>query len=56
MRIDFHFAAAYAIARVAYPFNDGFLASDYRRFHDAAEEQRFAVFKKILPRFGSFEA
>jgi hypothetical protein len=39
-----------------YRLRDGFLASDYKRFHDAAEEQRFAVFKKILPRFGIFAA
>jgi hypothetical protein len=44
------------IESVTYPFNAEFLSSNYKRFHDAAEEQRFAVFKKILPRFGIFEA
>ena len=44
------------IESITYPFNPHFLASHYKRFHDAAEEQRFAVFKKILPRFGIYEA
>ena len=44
------------IESITYPFNAQFLTSHYKRFHDAAEEQRFAVFKKILPRFGIFEA
>ena len=49
-------ADLFNIESVTYPFNPAFLASDYKRFHDAAEEQRFAVFKKILPRFGIYEA
>jgi len=44
------------IESVTYPFDPAFLSSHYKRFHDAAEEQRFAVFKKILPRFGIYEA
>ena len=44
------------VESVTYPFSVVFLTSDYKRFHDAAEEQRFAVFKKILPRFGIYEA
>jgi len=44
------------IESITYPFNAAFLSSHYKRFHDAAEEQRFAVFKKILPRFGIYEA
>lgn len=44
------------IESMTYPFSAEFLSSNYKRFHDAAEEQRFAVFKKILPRFGIFEA
>jgi hypothetical protein len=44
------------IESVTYPFDPAFLSSHYKRFHDAAEEQRVAVFKKILPRFGIYEA
>ncbi len=44
------------VESVTYPFDAEFLTSNYKRFHDAAEEQRFAVFKKILPRFGIYEA
>jgi hypothetical protein len=36
----------------SYRFSEGFLASDYKRFHDAAEEQRYSVFRTILPSFG----
>ncbi len=55
-----HYAEALArhfeVEPLTFTFHDGFLASDYKRFHDAAEEQRFAVFRKILPRFGIFAA
>ncbi|HEX7686230.1 MAG TPA: DUF6765 family protein [Burkholderiaceae bacterium] len=40
----------------SYRFSEGFLASDYKRFHDAAEEQRYIVFRTILPRFGIHSA
>jgi hypothetical protein len=40
----------------SYPFSQDFLASDYKRFHDAAEEQRYVVFRTILPRFGIHSA
>lgn len=49
-------AEHFNVESVTYPFNADFLSSNYKRFHDAAEEQRFAVFKKILPRFGIYEA
>lgn len=50
------FAEHFGVEPLTYPFHASFLDSDYKRFHDAAEEQRFAVFKKILPRFGIFAA
>jgi hypothetical protein len=39
-----------------YRFDEAFLSSDYKRFHDAAGEQREAVFGRVLPRFGIFAA
>ncbi|MEP6502228.1 MAG: DUF6765 family protein [Betaproteobacteria bacterium] len=60
LELGVHHAEALAehlgLEPVTYPFRESFLGSDYKRFHDAAEEQRFAVFKKILPRFGIFAA
>lgn len=35
-----------------YPFSESFLTSDYKKFHDAASDQRYDVFRKILPSFG----
>ena len=29
-----------------------FLASNYKKFHDAAAEQRYDIFMKVLPKFG----
>jgi hypothetical protein len=35
-----------------YPFAESFLSSDYKKFHDAASDQRYDVLKKILPAAG----
>lgn len=35
-----------------YDFNESFLISDYKLFHDAAKFQRYDVLCNILPRFG----
>lgn len=39
---------------IDYPFTDAFLTSDYKKFHDAASDQRHDIFRKILPSFGIY--
>jgi hypothetical protein len=38
--------------RRQYPFDDGFVSSDWKRFHDALQEHRFELLHQILPRYG----
>lgn len=44
------------IAPMHYPFSESFLSSDYKKFHNAASDQRYIVLKKILPAFGIYAA
>lgn len=39
-----------------YPYTDEFFESDYKLFHDAASDQRYDIFRKILPAFGIYAA
>ena len=49
-------AEKFNLEPVVYPYTKEFPTSNYKLFHDAARDQRYDVFAKILPTFGIYAA
>lgn len=45
-------ALATSLELSEYEYSDGFLGSDWKRFHDAVQAYRFSVLHEILPKYG----
>lgn len=44
--------AAFDLGTEEHPYNESFLTSDWKMFHDAAKEHRLTVIDDILPKYG----